>query len=170
MNTKPPIELGYIQRKHGVHGEVIALLYREVTNLRHLWLQIDHTLVPYAIENISYQHPKAIIKLKGVEQPEAAHELKGSNIFVPEKDLSEVAPRTEQCLDSLLGYQVEDLQLGALGTICNIEQLPLQQLLVVEYRNKELLIPYHEDFVRKTDHDQCKLTIELPRGFIETSF
>lgn len=169
MNTTACIELGIIQRKHGLKGEVLVVLHQEVSDLdtlKNLFIQVDHTLVPYGVEQLSWQHQRAIIKLRGVNDPTVAHDLKGRSIFVPQEALPRLSGPS-MLLEKLIGYQVVDVKEGELGPVQDIYQPSHhQQLLAVDYGGEELLIPYHEDIVTQIDHSQQTIQVQLPKGFI----
>lgn len=164
--------IGIIQRKQGLQGAVVVLLHQEGFQLgavKGLFVQIDHTLVPYGIEQLSLQHHRAIIKLQGVDSPTAAHDLKGCSIFVPQEALPKLSDASVQ-IERLIGYQVLDVQQGGLGIVQGVYSLPQQQLLGVDYGGKELLIPYHKDIVTNADHSQKSIQVQLPKGFIASAF
>ncbi len=170
MIAEKYIELGVIQRKRGLKGELVVGLHKEVSpphvTLKTLFVQIDHTLVPYCVEQLSCQHRKAIIKLQGVDNPKAAHHLQGRSIFMLQEALPQ-APAQAGYLDSLLGYHVVDGQEGSLGIVQAIYAPSQQRLLAVDYRGRELLVPYHEDIVIRVDHEQQTIAVRLPNGFIK---
>jgi 16S rRNA processing protein RimM len=172
MNATAYVELGVIQRKQGLKGNVVARFNHDKLHLdgvSTLFVQINHTLVPYRVEQLSYQHRKAIIKLQGVDNPEAAHYLQGRFIFIPQEALPQ-APAQVSCLDELLGYHVVDGQEGSLGIVQAVYALTQQRLLAVDYRGRELLVPYHEDIVIHLDHAQQTISVQLPSGFIEAMY
>lgn|SRR3569623_222710 len=172
MHTKTYIELGVIQRKQGLKGSIVAWLHQEVpqpTTLKTLFIQVDHTLVPYGIESFILKDHKAIIKLQGIENPRVAHELKGRLIFIPQESSSRLSSQKVQ-LARLVGYYVTDIKKGNLGPVKSIHDFPQQHLLAVNYQDKELLIPYHRDIVIDVAHKQKSIMVKLPQGFIEASF
>lgn len=172
MNKTSCIELGVIQRKQGLQGAVVARLYQEVPRLdtlKSLFVQINHTLVPYGIEQFSLQHDRVIIKLQGIDDATAAHDLKGCTIFVPQELLPELFDSPAQ-FTQLIGYQVVDVKEGQLGMLQDIYQPAQQYLLAVDYDGQELLIPYHEDIVTDVDHSRQSIEVQLPKGFIESAF
>lgn len=172
MNAETYIALGVIQRKQGLKGSVTVCLYREVpqrTALKNLFIQIDHTLVPYAIESLSVRHKKAAIKLQGIDDPTVAHALRNRLVFVSQSMLPQPSAQ-EVRLKKLTGYQVTDVHEGTLGLLQAIYDFPQQQLLAVDYQGKELLIPYHKDIVINVAHERQNIVVRLPKGFIEASF
>ncbi len=172
MNTTAYIEVGIIQRKQGLKGNVVARFNHDMSHLNGLstlCIQINHTLVPYHVERLSCQHRKAIIKLQGVDDPKAAHYLQGRFIFMPQEALPQ-APAQASCLDGLLGYHVVDGQEGRLGIVQAVYAPTQQKLLAIDYQGRELLVPYHEDIVIHVDHEQQTIAVQLPNGFIEAMY
>lgn len=172
MNTEAYIALGVIRRKQGLKGNVVVRLNHDVSHLNGLstlFIQIDHTLVPYGIKYFSLKHHEAIIKLQGVDNPKAAHHLQGRSIFMPQEALSQ-APAQAGQLDSLLGYHVVDGQEGSLGIVQAIYAPSQQRLLAVDYQGRELLVPYHEAIVIHVDHEQQTIAVRLPSGFIKAMY
>lgn len=172
MNQASCVELGVIQRKQGLQGAVVARLHQEVpplNTLKNLFVQINHTLVPYGVEQFLLQRDRAIIKLQGVDDATAAHGLKGCAVFVPQEVLPEL-PNSSVQLTQLIGYLVVDTKEGQLGKIEDVYQPAQQYLLAVDYGGQELLIPFHEDIVTDVDHARQSVQVQLPKGFIESAF
>ena len=172
MNTTAHIEVGIIQRKQGLKGNVVARFNHDMSHLNGLstlFIQINHTLVPYRVEQLSCQHRKAVIKLQGVDDPTAAHYLQGRCIFMPQGALPQASAQAG-CLDGLLGYHVVDGKKGGLGVVQAVYAPTQQRLLAVDYQGRELLVPYHEDIVVRVDHEQQTIAVQLPNGFIEAMY
>ena len=169
IDTTGYVELGIIQRKKGLKGDLVVLFDRDITQLdalQGLFIQIEHTLVPYRVAQLSLQHHKVIVKLQGVDTPEEAHYLQGRAFFVPEDTLAQLAPK-EVYLQQLIGYHVVDNKEGKLGKVATIYSLPQQHLLAVDYLGQKLHIPYHEDIVKQVDDKKKRIAVQLPPGFIE---
>jgi len=130
------------------------------------FIQIDHTLVPYQVEQCTLQGHQAIIKFQAIDNATTAHQLKGSALFALRADLPQPIA-AEEYHQAWAGYQVVDIKKGSLGTVQRVETLPLQKLLVVNYLENELLIPYHAAIIKQVDHAQKNILIHLPPGFIE---
>lgn len=172
MNTAACIELGIIQRKQGLKGDVMVQLHQDVAGLdalKTLFIQIDHTLVPYGIEYLLPKDYKAVVKLQGIDDAKTAHDLKGLSIFVPQEALPQEATQALQ-LTKLMGYHVTDAQEGDIGFVQDIYTSPQQKLLAIDYQGQELLIPYHSDLVTHVDHEQRTIATQLPKGFIEAMY
>lgn len=163
------IKLGVIKRVQGLKGHLIALLEKHIASLDTVatfFIQLGHTLVPYAIEHCTLQNRRAIIKLRAVNDPTTAHQLKGSTFFALQDALPPPVA-VQEPLQGLRGYQLVDVAQGKLGPVQRIDTLPLQKLLVVNYQARELLIPYNEVIIQQVDHSQQRIVVHLPPGFIE---
>jgi 16S rRNA processing protein RimM len=171
VDSKTHIEIGVIQRKHGLKGEVRVLFHQQVpllAKMHALFVQMGHTLVPYGITHLTLQQGKAIVKLQGVDHANSAHALQGKAVFALSGTLTH-SMHAHPKPHNLVGYQVVDVQEGYLGTVQAIYTPSLQQLLAVDYQGKELLIPNHEAIIKDVVHAQRNVTVQLPAGFIEAS-
>ena len=171
MNTTRYIELGKIQRVQGLQGKLVVRLNHDIPHLNSLsslFIRINHTLVPYRIEQLFWQRHKVILKLQGVDDLEAAHYLQGRYMLILQEMLSQLSPQGAHLVDRLLGYHVVNAHEDRLGVVQAIYKPAQQKLLAIDCRGKELLVPYHEDIVTHVDHAQQTITVQLPNGYIET--
>jgi 16S rRNA processing protein RimM len=164
------IKVGWIQRAHGFQGKVVAWLDCPLNvgevQLKNIFIQLGHTLVPYQVTYWESLPNKVILALQGVQDRTEAYRLKGKLVFVSKANL--LGKAMEEHLKLLwIGYRVVDTQQSDLGTVIRVEQFPSQRMLVVAYLDKELMIPMHEDLVSNIDHVNKQISVNLPPGFIE---
>ena len=172
MHTAEYIELGVIQRTQGLRGNLVVKLHDDAPHfdsMSSLFIRIGHTLVPYRVERFFRQYRKAILKLRGVDDPKAAYALQSRPIFVSQVMQPHLSTQGRH-LDRLLGYHVSDTQEGSLGTVQAIYTPPQQKLLAIAYQGRELLVPYHAEIVIHVDHAQQTILVCLPSGFIKAMF
>jgi 16S rRNA processing protein RimM len=172
MNTAAYTDLGTIQRGQGLKGHLVVRLNHDMPyldELSTLCVKMNHTLVPYCVEQFSLQRRKMVLKLQGVNDPKAANALQGCAILVPRDALPQQLPQAA-CLNGLLGYHVSDVQEGSLGTVQAIYTPSQQSLLAIDYQGRELLVPYHDAIVTHVDHEQRSIVVRLPNGFIEAVY
>lgn len=163
------MRLGVIKRVRGLQGHLIALLEKQVASLGAvdtLFIQLGHTLVPYTLAHYTLQNHQILIKLQAVNDSATAYQLKGRAFFASRDALPQQVVEQE-LLQGLQGYQVVDVVRGELGAVQQVDTLPLQALLVVNYQAQELLIPYHEGIIQQIDHSQQRIVVHLPPGLIE---
>jgi len=123
--------------------------------------------VPYHIEEILWEDDKtARIKFAGIQNDEEAKKITGRHIILSEKtippDLLDQADEGD-----LVGFKVIDLQKNVLGTVTGLDERGPQSLLEVDHEGRELLIPVHEDLIKKVDGKKRIITVDLPPGLLE---
>ncbi|MDD5807142.1 MAG: 16S rRNA processing protein RimM [Eggerthellales bacterium] len=89
-----------------------------------------------------------------------------SNDQLPE-NLEDIVRSTPQ---ALCGLSVMDEQLGLLGTIQEVSEMPTQDLLIVEGPFGEVLIPFVDEFILGFDEDdEDLLWVRIPNGLVDAS-
>ena len=64
-------------------------------------------------------------------------------------------------------YCVQDKNLGTLGLIIEVREMPTQDLLVVEHNAKEILIPFVDEFVLGIDEESKVVYVNVPQGLLD---
>lgn len=171
MNPESCFELGYIIKAHGIEGDVQAMLDvdipEEYIELESVFVEINQKLVPFFIEDLKlFKGKKALIKFEDVDSLEEAEELIRKKLFLPLKFLPKL--RDDQFYyHEIIGYRVADKKEGDLGTIREVVEAPGQDLVVMDYRDKEVLIPVTDEVVLKVDHEAKVLLVDLPEGLLD---
>jgi 16S rRNA processing protein RimM len=171
MSKDDCYELGRVIKTHGVKGELSIYLDvdipKEYEELDSVFVEVKGELVPYFIEDINIlQNKKAIVKFEDLESIEAVQNLVGAKLFLP----TEVLPELEEgqfYYHDVIGYQVIDEKLGKLGTVENFFSMPTHDMLVMVYRNKEVLIPVVSHIVVKADKTFQEVHTSLPEGLVD---
>lgn len=64
-------------------------------------------------------------------------------------------------------YRVHDENLGMLGPIIEVREMPTQDLLVVEYNHEEIFIPFVDEFVLDIDEDSKVVHVNVPQSLLD---
>jgi 16S rRNA processing protein RimM len=164
------ILLGKIARVNGYEGYVTVKLEKEyIDNLPEMewvFIETDGKPVPFFISASEYCGEDLLkLKFEGYETFEKISEFSGYKIFlttVREENIH------ENIQESVMGFKVISDNGKYIGTITEIIQNPGQKLLkLVSPRNKEILIPYHEDFILSLDAGKKTIVVEIPEGLTE---
>ena len=159
--------LGKISKKHGFKGELNIKLdfsSQSFKELNHLFIEIDENLVPFFISSFRFKNNNfGLLKLDDVNNDQDCIALIGKDVYIP----LEFLPKDENHELYLINYLVIDSTLGALGKINKIQENNGQSLLVVEYQNKELLIPLVQAYIQKIDKKTQELYVDIPNGLID---
>jgi len=172
MNIDACYRVGHILRKHGTRGEVSVFLdvdYPEdYQKLDSIFLSLDESqqLIPFNIEAVSIHGQKAIIKFEDINSIEEAEDLKSASLYLPLDQLPELK-HDQFYFHEILGFQVVDANLGKLGTVKDIYNLPNNDLIGMQYQGKEILIPVKDEVVKKVDRENKQLEVSLPDGLLD---
>ncbi len=166
------IKIGKIVNAVALRGEVKVYHY---SDYKERFEELDEILIErkgkftaYEIENVRYQKNTAILKLKGVDDRNAAEALKESDIYITEENLRELPEDTFYVKD-LIGCRVINEENGdEIGRIKDVLQNSAQDIYQITLKNgKEALIPVVGEFVREVSIAEKYVKIHLIPGFID---
>ena len=166
------IKIGKIVNAVALRGEVKVYHYSDYKErfeeLEEILVERKGKYTAYEIENVRYQKNTAILKLKGVDDRNAAEALKESDIYITEDDLRELPEDTFYVKD-LIGCRVLNEENGAeIGVIKDVLQNSAQDIYQITLKNgKEALIPVVGEFVREVSIEEKYVKIHLIPGFID---
>lgn len=171
MNLDACYQLGYIVRTHGVKGQVVAFFdvdYPEdYEELESVFLHINGKLVPFFIDALDLQPDgRIILKFEDVNSIAEAEKLKSVALYLPLNSLPEL-DEDQFYFHEVIGYTVVDETLGELGIIKEIYEMPFQDLMGMEYKGAEVLIPVQDDLILRADKVNLKLYVNLPEGLVD---
>jgi 16S rRNA processing protein RimM len=162
--------IGKFVAVHGLKGELV--LKHELgkkTSLKGLQAifveEKKDSFLPWFVENAKAKSADEVyLKLEGVDTREAAMRLAQKKAWLQESDFKKMAAKSSPV--SLLGYLIVDNG-HQLGKISEVIEQPHQLLCRLEIKGKEVLVPLHEDTLRKVDHRKKEVQVELPEGLLE---
>lgn len=170
MTKEDCYEVGYIVKTHGLKGEVGIHLDvdnpADYSDLDGLLIEINGELIPHFIERIRINVDKAIVKFEGINRIEEAEPLVRKTLYLSLDQLDELKD-DQFYYHEIIGYQIVDGTKGPLGFIKTIYNQPHQDLISMEYLNKEILIPISHEHVLKANHELKELHVSLPEGLLE---
>ena len=159
-------------KPHGLKGEVTVSIDTEMpndfTSLDILFLNLKGQLVPYFIDSVSVKGNKAFVKFNEINTLEQAEIISKSTLYLP-KSARPKAAKGEFYTDEVSGFAVEDENHGLIGTVRAVVQAGRQRLLSIEAANKEkeILIPVNNVFIKNINRQKAKITVSLPEGFLD---
>ncbi len=170
MNFDSCFKLGKITRAHGLKGDLKAIFVAEFpiefSKLESVFVNINNKLIPFFVEKISVQGKKAIFTIEDIKDLKAAETLFDKELFLPLTLLPDKDDSIFMYSD-LIGFTVSDKTLGMLGKITDVYTLPGQDVLAMDYKEKEILIPASEELITKVEKSKKVVHIEIPEGLLE---
>jgi 16S rRNA processing protein RimM len=170
MNLESCFKVGEIIKAHGVRGEVVAEFAvadpDEYENLESVFVEINQKLVPFFIEKISFTQKRAIIKFEDVDSIEDTKLVLNRSLYLL---LDEEESGEELEYEYLTGFKIKDKKLGELGTVKEYMERQGQDLIVMDYKGKEVFIPVDKNIILKVDAKTKSLHVDLPDGIIDVN-
>jgi 16S rRNA processing protein RimM len=170
VNKENCTEIGYVKKTHGVKGE-LQIYYQEgiediLDELEYMFFEYEGLLVPFFIESIfSSGSTAAIILFKTLTSKEKATQFAGCKLFIENEWLSEI--ETQFSPQLLKGYTISDSKKGIIGEITEIEDFGGNIVFTVISKNKEILIPFHEELLVKFNPKRKNIILNCPDGLID---
>lgn len=161
--------VGKIVNTHGVKGEVKVVPTTEdpsrFEKLKSIYVEQRRQMTTYEIQSVRYHKGCVLLKLKGIEDMNAAELLKGSNLKIDRKD-SLPLKKDEYYISDLFGLQVYTEEGRYLGELVDIIETGSNDVYVVkkEEREKDLLLPAIKQVIKEVNVADQKMIVHLLEG------
>lgn len=170
--AEPYILIGQTKKTHGAQGEVkveIKEQYLEdFAQADVVFIKIQGKPVPFFIENIR-DAGDLLLKLEEINSPTQAKEFTSKEIFLRVEDVSSIEEEAEDKFNfaEFTGFLLEGVEQGMIGKIIEVQQYPQQELALVNFQGREILIPLHPELVVQVNKKSKKLVLHLPEGLLD---
>ncbi len=170
MRVEDCFQLGYVTKPHGLKGEVSIFLDTDVPEyyqeMESVFVQIENRLIPFFIDAIDIRKDKAIVKFEGVDTFESAESMRGNGLYLP---VDQLPPMDNKSFyyHEIVGYSAEDIQHGGIGVIGAVYTSGPQDLFSILFKEKEVLVPVHDDIIVSINRDEKKILLNLPEGLLD---
>lgn len=174
MKKNEKIKIGKIVNAHGLKGEVKVYNYSDGIEIYQITgaMYFGDRLID--INGVREQKGMILLKLAGVDDRDGAERMRGTEVFITEKDLPKL-PEGQYYVRDLIGMEVmlaEDCdghKAGEyLGMVTDVIQNTAQDLFEVEINGgKKVLIPKVEEFVTDIDAKKRVITVRLIEGLLQ---
>lgn len=167
------LKVGKIVNTHSLKGEVKVISSTDFEEERFkkgskLLITRGNQLIREVVVQ-SYRNHKnfLLVKFEGIDSVEEAEKLKNLQIKIDSDEVGELE-ENEFYFHQIIGCEVFDENDKNLGEIIDILTPGANDVWVIKGENdKEILIPYIEDVVKKIDITSKKVNIEVMEGLID---
>jgi 16S rRNA processing protein RimM len=168
--TAPPlVVVGRVIRPHGVRGELRVLpetdFPERLPMLGQAVLVADERSEAVRIEAVRLTGDAVLVKVAGIDTPEAAAAWRGAVLAVP-RELAAPLPEGRHYVFEVLGLAVQTEAGEALGTVDEILRTPAHDVYVVRGR-REVFIPAVASVVLRIDTAGRRMVIRPIPGLLE---
>ena len=162
--------LGHIASKYSFKGEVLFKLDtddpEQYDEMESVFVEIDHELVPFFIENARWHRDFLRVQLEGVDSEHQAEQLIGKSLYRPLSELPKLEGNRFY-FHEIIGFTVVDRVFGQVGELIAVNDAAAQALLVVRHESgNEVLIPFVDELFEGIDRINKTLSISAPDGLI----
>jgi 16S rRNA processing protein RimM len=166
------IQIGFTKKTHGVSGELKIAIDEVFEDLflsaERVFIEVKGNKMPFFIENIR-GGGELIVHFEDITNKDQALLIQSKGVFLPS---SEVPASLEIADDSLEyshleGFSIIDKEAGVVGTIEEVLDMPQQEMALIVFKNREILIPLNDALILKIDKKQKTVHVELPDGLLD---
>ncbi|MFM2225111.1 MAG: hypothetical protein RJA07_1313 [Bacteroidota bacterium] len=162
------VKAGKMGAAHKLSGEIKLHFDTTITPLKLKSVLIGktpETALPFIIINIkNFTNHTLIVELDEIKTREAAAKLSGIAVWMKETDIE----KSETIVDEkVISYKIIDLNLGEIGLVKDVYQMPSQTILVFDYKSFEIMMPCNDESIVKIYHRKKEIEINIPEGLIE---
>jgi len=162
------IEAGAISRPHGIKGEVIIDLARDLIDIVTGSLELRATGRRggeriLTVERARGHEKRRIVQFQGVNTVEDAEALRGWSLWLTREQIGPLAEDRWFVAD-IVGIGVYTDEDEYLGKLADVMHMPANDVYVVRNGEKEILLPVIDDVVRSVDIDSGRMVVHLMEG------
>ncbi len=171
-SSKRLIEIGRIVRSHGLDGRVKVRSYLEtpeaLQNLSELLVGRSVSEARrYPLETVGIGKNYFILKLRGIDDRDAADGLRGAPVWMPAEKMGKL-PEGEYYWREIIGLQVVTEEGRKLGRIEAVFPTGSNDVYVCRDEDREILLPAVGDVVRRIDTGSGVMVVRLLKGLVES--
>jgi len=160
-------EIGHISNTHGLRGEMKVRPFtadkKRYEELKRILIDIKGEFKEYEIEGVRYQKDVVLLKLKGVDDIDAAEKLKNHYISIKREDTKELE-EDEFFIADLIGCEIFENNV-LIGSLTDVFTAGASDVYVIKRKGKkDLLLPALKSIVKNIDVENNRIEVEVPRG------
>ena len=151
----------------GVRGEIKCEILTEFpdrfASLQQVYLGDDAK--PFSVEHTHLHSGSVLIKLKGIDTPEAAAKLREQLMHVAVAEAVALPPG-KVFLYQMVGLSVRTIDGTPLGKITDVLDTGANDVYVVHDGTREILLPAIPDVIKEINFERGEILVELIDGLI----
>lgn len=164
------IPIGKIVGTHGIAGLLKLKSFNPksvgLLSAQQIWLADGTSCVSYTLDEAKPHKRILLLKLRGIDQIDAAEQLVGHELSIPVDVLGTLSDSEYYYLD-VVGFDVFDTKENYLGKVIDVWLKEGGDLYVVEGTDKEHLIPTTREIIEKVDFPNQQVIVDLPEGLLD---
>ena len=163
MTIDELVLFGTISKPFSFRGQLIVYSNFNSISSKTVFVKIDDSYVPFKLVNSS-SYKKNLFKfnLFEINDEEKAKSLVNKEIYIKKDEVA----KNEDSLDFLINFNLYNKKVFV-GPVISIMSRIGQDLIVVDYKNQNVLIPFAEQLITNIDKEEQILEMDLPNGLLQ---
>ena len=169
--------IGRTRKAHSLTGELkISIEERYLEDFmknERIFLDVKGVKIPYFIDNVR-GGGEMIVKLEEVDNRDTATLLQSRDVLLRQQDIlpdhaREFEVEEEVGLEyaHLAGFMLVDETQGEIGIIDEVLEMPQQEMAFLKYKDREVLVPLNDQFIKSIDQQNRRVMVDLPDGLLD---
>ena len=167
METPRYLVIGRVLKPFGVHGElkveILSDFPERFASLRQVFIGADAK--SFSVEHTRRHGNAVLVKLVGIDTPEAAAHLREQLVYVALED-AVALPENRVYLYQLIGLTVKTTTGKRLGEITDVLDTRANDVYIVSDGTREILLPAIPDVVKAVNLESGEMLVELIDGLL----
>jgi 16S rRNA processing protein RimM len=164
------LNIGQIINTHGIKGQVkvypLTDDVKRFKELKNVYIEKNNAITEHKVESTIISNGFAILKIDGINDLTSAEAYKNCYLKINRDDAVKL-PKGSYFISDIIGLEVKTVEDDTLGVIKDVFQTGSNDVYVVDYKGKELLIPAIKDVVKSIDIQKGTVTVKLLEGMID---
>lgn len=162
------LQVGVINRVHGVHGEVKVFPTTSDPNrykkLKEVVLKTGKEDIILKLKGVKFFKQFVIVKFEGFDTPESIEKYKGQPIYVTRENAVKLS-KDEYFIADLIGVSVFEEDDTPLGTIKDVIETGANDVYVVSIEGEnDLLLPAIKQCIKSVDIENKRMVVHVLEG------
>lgn len=171
MTSPGFVSIGYTKKTHGAAGELKASIEDRfldtVLEKGVVFVGVQGKPVPYFLESVR-ESGDLLLKFEGIDTPDQAKGLNSCTLYLRESDLPAMPEVLQPAsFKDYIGFTIVEEEGQVIGPIVEVLEYPWQEVAVVNWQEREVMIPLHADLVCSVDKVGRRLVLRLPEGLLD---
>ncbi|MCI8352293.1 MAG: 16S rRNA processing protein RimM [Clostridia bacterium] len=164
------MEIGQIVNTYGIKGFLKVVPYTDditrFEDLKSIYVETKNSLKTFIIEDVKYSKNLVLLKLKGIDDINAAEIYKNCYLKIERKDAVEL-PKDSYFIIDLIGITVFSDNNEELGNIIDVYSTGANDIYVVKNElGKQVLLPAIGEVIKNVDIKSKKMIVHLIEGLV----
>ena len=162
--------MGKILKPRGLRGELWMTIFNSLDSALRIGMEVwmiseNGKFSSQIIKSLKISEKKSWIKFEGCQKREDVVNLIGLNFSIPRSKFTPIKGNEIYLVD-VIGAEVLDEDRKVIGSVIDIMSLPTQNIVVVETKEGEVLIPYVDAHILLFDDKGNNLVVKNIEGLL----